>query len=670
MSVIKLYEAYAVDQLRQCVREAFQMHGEQAILLSLYHPGDPDSVPCPQCFAPGTLVRTDRGYSPIETIEVGDRVLTEDGTYRAVTQTMSRRHSGSAFQWRTRTMAEPVISTGEHPVWALRSDHSHRNATYSRDGKPFCSPSMCEPYHRTHKGLRGRLHEMRWTDVSELDERSWVSTRVPVEEVEVEQIRVPDEYLGPHRRGPRVFDVTEEFLWMIGMYLAEGSSGTRNISFGLHEDEVNYQQRLTAMFQSWGYTTRIERRGQHGVAVSVNSSVLAEWFPQWLGRGSHNKHLPSELMSLPSKLAMQVVMGVWCGGGYKKFRRVGQTSRVLALQLGEVIQRAGGQFTIHSELQSDKKDVYTTVWNREGSARKQLPGRWNFQGQEQLAGVVQHESINYEGVVYNLNVEGNHTYVVQNILVHNCGDDIYKSPELDCQSCFGTTFNGGVRYSMLLWALFTDQQHPEQLGARGDYRPDARNAQFEAFPPVREHDVIVRVEQWTSDGVPGEIRGFYELGAVTQRSVRTGSRFGQTAADIVGQKAAVSMLSENMRGITQYPIVGGTFVQSVQLEAATPTQAAQAVVEPDTKVIFLPLEIAPGGVSEAPGGGTGGGEAAFVFTQLIPATIWNITHNLGYEPAVSIMVNDEEVDADVVYPNENIAVITFNTPQAGIARLM
>ncbi|HMW00979.1 MAG TPA: AAA family ATPase, partial [Acidobacteriota bacterium] len=43
---------------------------------------------CHECFAPGTLIRTETGFRPIETIKAGDRVLTAEGTYQAVTKTI------------------------------------------------------------------------------------------------------------------------------------------------------------------------------------------------------------------------------------------------------------------------------------------------------------------------------------------------------------------------------------------------------------------------------------------------------------------------------------------------------------------------------------------------------------------------------------------------------
>lgn len=162
-----------------------------------------------------------------------------------------------------------------------------------------------------------------------------------------------------------------------------------------------------------------------------------------------------------------------------------------------------------------------------------------------------------------------------------CGDDIYNSPEMDCPSCYGTLFEGGVRQAQLVWALFTDRDVSEQLSPRGTYRPDQRSVQLEGFPLVSEHDVIVRVQQWSSPNTPTVIEGYYMLQTVTRRSLRTGNRFGQYSADVVAQKAAVSELNGAVKSIVNYPIVGVSFTASTTLPPASPEIITEAVVNPN-----------------------------------------------------------------------------------------
>lgn len=248
-----------------------------------------------------------------------------------------------------------------------------------------------------------------------------------------------------------------------------------------------------------------------------------------------------------------------------------------------------------------------------------------------------------------------------------CGDDIYDSAEEDCNSCFGTMFDGGVRVAMKVWAVFTDHVAAEQLGKRGTFEPDAREIQLEAFPQAMEHDIVVRVRQWNANGTPAVVQGYYMLQSVQQRSLRTGNRFGQWSWDLVGQKANLGMIPNDITGITEYPVLGQTFLESLQITPASPTLPAHLVVEPDTKVVYLPFEAAPGGVEPSTPAPVGGN--AFIFLQETPAATWTITHPLGYKPTVSVLVDGEEVDPDVDIPDTQVVIIIFGTPQAGEARL-
>lgn len=245
-----------------------------------------------------------------------------------------------------------------------------------------------------------------------------------------------------------------------------------------------------------------------------------------------------------------------------------------------------------------------------------------------------------------------------------CGDPVYKSSEMDCTSCYGTRFNGGVRTAMKVWAIYTDKEVAEELGPRGTWQPDQREVTFEAFPTVTEHDVLARVRHWGADGTPATLEGFYRLQKLQRRSLRTGNRFGQWAWDVVSQKAQVTELSTQAEGISRYPILGQTFEESLQIHPATTTTPANVLAEPDIKVVFFPFETAPGGDS-APSAA----DAAFIYEQTTPAATWTITHNLGYQPTVTLMVDGEEVETDVDYPSTSVVVVIFGTPQAGTARL-
>jgi hypothetical protein len=61
---------------------------------------------------------------------------------------------------------------------------------------------------------------------------------------------------------------------------------------------------------------------------------------------------------------------------------------------------------------------------------------------------------------------------------------------------------------------------------------------------------------------------------------------------------------------------------------------------------------------------------AFVFTQVAPAAVWTITHNLNTFPSVTLTdALGNVILAQVQYISSNQVVATFSTPVAGSAYL-
>ena len=62
------------------------------------------------------------------------------------------------------------------------------------------------------------------------------------------------------------------------------------------------------------------------------------------------------------------------------------------------------------------------------------------------------------------------------------------------------------------------------------------------------------------------------------------------------------------------------------------------------------------------------GDKNFVFNQTIPSTTWNITHNLGKFPSVTIIDSaNTEVEGDVIHIDENNIQLIFSASFSGKA---
>jgi hypothetical protein len=62
--------------------------------------------------------------------------------------------------------------------------------------------------------------------------------------------------------------------------------------------------------------------------------------------------------------------------------------------------------------------------------------------------------------------------------------------------------------------------------------------------------------------------------------------------------------------------------------------------------------------------------ATYTFTQVVPAAVWTINHNLGAFPSVTLTDQlGNTMLAQIQYVNSNQVVVTFSQPVAGTAYL-
>lgn len=75
-----------------------------------------------QCFAPDTLIYTDKGLKPISKIQIGDLVLGISGIYREVLEKFAYNQKGAMVRLQVKDSIEPIAVTSGHPFYAIRKD--------------------------------------------------------------------------------------------------------------------------------------------------------------------------------------------------------------------------------------------------------------------------------------------------------------------------------------------------------------------------------------------------------------------------------------------------------------------------------------------------------------------------------------------------------------------
>lgn len=96
------------------------------------------------------------------------------------------------------------------------------------------------------------------------------------------------------------------------------------------------------------------------------------------------------------------------------------------------------------------------------------------------------------------------------------------------------------------------------------------------------------------------------------------------------------------------------------------------IVRADNNVVVqeenLTVQVGTPGLQGPPGpqgpAGAAGGSAV-VHVQSDPSTIWVVNHSFGREPNVVVVIDGENVIADITYPTLSTVVVGFGSLQTG-----
>lgn len=375
------------------------------------------------CFVPGTMVLTDNGYKKIEDIQEGDMVLTHTNQYQKVIKPM--KNYCDSYVYKINAMcSDPIYTTEEHPFY-VRKRHRVSN------------PS--ERY------SNGRLKRIR-----KFDEPEWVKAKDLTKDyyigVAINQKSEIPKWDGmifhwSDNRGDRYSNKLgqymdkEDFWWIIGRYLGDGwlvdgydTKPSTGIKICCAKQETTEITTVLDRIQI-NYVITQERTVNK---IQISMRELYEFCLQF-GRGAANKHLTSTILNLPVNLLKAFLDGYISADGNlvkkQNLYRATSVSRELIYGLGQCIAKVyKTPFSVYKTIRPktcviegrtvNQKDSYNITFKTD--KRKQDHA---FYEDGYIWCPINDISIEeYNGYVYNMEVENDNSYVVQNIIVHNCTD--------------------------------------------------------------------------------------------------------------------------------------------------------------------------------------------------------------------------------------------------------
>lgn len=341
------------------------------------------------CFPSGSLVVTDSGVAPIESVSVGDRVMSRDGSWQTVTHRFEKSSERGLVHLKVRGIHAPLSVTPNHLIWAIKSESKR-----------------CHSIGSKWDALRGGGDKPQW---------------IPADFIS------PGDFVHIPRHIGTAEPIDEETAWAYGLYLAEGSTlldggatGAHNrICLTMHEREIGTLERWASWFgRTFGVAPRVYVRRQRSTSelvVSPGRDVCAA-FRKMFGHRAEGKHVPDGALDWAPRLCAALIRGWVDGDGHTSKNGTTSATTVsgaLAHQLFRMALSAGMRPSMSTLAPGGRRKhrSYTIHFNN-GQESIEIDGElfYRVHARYRDSQVVP---------VYDLEVSGEHTYVVNHVGVHN-----------------------------------------------------------------------------------------------------------------------------------------------------------------------------------------------------------------------------------------------------------
>lgn len=378
------------------------------------------------CFPGDTHIRMADGTTcPIKDVKVGQSVITHTGQAKKVIQKSCRPYKGRMTS--VAAYGGRFTCTGEHPIYTLRG------------GNKF-------------GGIRKFEAEREWKKAEELDVKRTLAEQDHVFAPTIKTERSPwiwqTTYVASNHRAihvPQSFVVDQALAYWLGVYIAEGYTNCESgkITFGLNISEGWIAQKLFAIAKDkFGLEgTSYEHPEHHRLTIEFHNTELSRTLADTFGRGSRNLKLPIEAVNAPVEVLKALLAGMFEGDGTvsKNDFRYTTRSQLLCDQVQFCVWALTSPCSVQTCVRADGVETYDVLMGKRNLPAMALvtgPKRAKLDGLEALTDRTRawalpdgfafrvNEYSNFETdeeqYVCNLEVEDDHSYLVNSVAVHNC----------------------------------------------------------------------------------------------------------------------------------------------------------------------------------------------------------------------------------------------------------
>lgn len=322
------------------------------------------------CVPAGSKVKTDKSYKNIEDICIGDMVLTHRNRYRPVSR-LYKRNTNHLYHLKFNGNVTLDI-TGNHPVYTYRNN------------------------------------KFEFVRTDELTTDDYITINI--------------------NQNNNALEYSDDILWLAGRALADGYlSAEKNaviISVGKPKTEefVNHLNNISY------YVTHKDRSAPEYV---INNIGLTEIYSYFGNNKALDKFIPDTILNLPKNQLKIVFDGYISGDGFIRKDKPNtvmwcSSSNNLILSMGLLTAKLFNKYPTTTMRLGEYKKLPSGMCQTHDSYNSQISITDRHNSDVKVVGdkiLIRIKSIEKEDIstnVYNIETEEDHSYTVNNCIVHNC----------------------------------------------------------------------------------------------------------------------------------------------------------------------------------------------------------------------------------------------------------
>ncbi len=413
------------------------------------------------CLLPDDKVICNPSLKKISDVEEGDKVLTHAGEYKNVKEVLVNYYDGKIFTIKPYYFRESFLNvTDNHPILAIKTvkDCSYISGLCKSNsiakGKHTCRKKHYENY--KPQWIFAKDLEINdvllYPRVKKIEDKGYIKIS---DFVNKENYRIKNDFLVPSvGRQDKVIkdklEITADFCRLAGYYLAEGSFSKRKncliFSFAKHEEE--YINDVIFLMDKIFGVKLAKKRERNGYDLHFYSKTIIDLFDNLFyennsPRRAYSKIIPRWMINLFIDKQAELFKGWWRGdAGTTTSEILAHQMKIICLRLGvipSIYKTTKEKFNNYNSKINGRKiiashDIYlfnnlSFYEDKFNLLKEKEFKRFNTKLQRKHGWIDENyvyipikdiETQDYDGDVYNLEVEDDNTYVTPSAIVHNC----------------------------------------------------------------------------------------------------------------------------------------------------------------------------------------------------------------------------------------------------------